>query len=297
MLGRRSLWKQAFIGLKFGTSFRDAKHRLQNVLFKWFSIFRLPSKELIEITDLCKTYDGGLTYSVKNVNLKIEKGELLVLLGSSGCGKSTTMKMINRLIDPSSGKIKVDGEDNQKIDPVKLRRRIGYVFQKIGLIPHMTIEENVYLVPQLLGWTKDKLTARAHELLEMVDLPPKQFASRLPEELSGGQQQRVGVARALVANPDYLLMDEPFGALDAVTRDSLQKEVLELKQKLGKTIVFVTHDLFEALLLGDRIAVMNAGEIHQCGAPDELLSNPQTDFVRELFARPARQLAQFQHLI
>lgn len=252
---------------------------------------------MIKISNLNKTYDGGQTYSVKELNMTIEKGELLVLLGSSGCGKSTTMKMINRLIEPSSGTIEVDGVDNLEYDPIELRRKIGYVFQKIGLFPHMTIMENVGIVPKLLGWEDEKIHDRSVELLEMVELPVDQYGERFPEELSGGQQQRVGVARAFAANPDYILMDEPFGALDAVTRDSLQKEVIELKSELGKTIIFVTHDLFEALLLGDRIAVMDAGKLHQLGSPEELLSKPATSFVRELFAKPAQQLSQFKDIM
>lgn len=252
--------------------------------------------QLIKIKNLKKSFDGGDTYSVNDLNLEIKKGELLVLLGSSGCGKSTTMKMINRLIEPTSGEIEIDGTNNTKFDKVALRRKIGYVFQKIGLFPHMTIEENVCIVPKMLNWPKDKMLSRAKDLLDLVELPLETYGNRLPQELSGGQQQRVGVARALAADPDYLLMDEPFGALDAVTRDSLQKEVLELKSELGKTIIFVTHDLFEALLLGDRIAVMDKGVLQQCGSPEELINQPQTDFVKELFLRPARQLSQFKEV-
>lgn len=251
-------------------------------------------KPLIKIENLKKSFDGGQTFSVNNLSLEIKKGELLVLLGSSGCGKSTTMRMINRLIEPTSGLIEIDGVANTTLDKVELRRKIGYVFQKIGLFPHMTIEENVCVVPKLLKWSKEKTLARAKELLDLVELPLNQYGNRLPQELSGGQQQRVGVARALAGDPDYLLMDEPFGALDAVTRDSLQKEVMELKAEIGKTIIFVTHDLFEALLLGDRIAVMDKGLLQQCDTPDKLISEPETDFVKELFLRPARQLSKFK---
>ncbi|MGD9682943.1 MAG: ABC transporter ATP-binding protein [Candidatus Obscuribacterales bacterium] len=251
---------------------------------------------MIIIEDLSKSWDEGKTFSVNRLSLTVKKGEILVLLGSSGCGKSTTLKMINRLIDKTSGKIEVDGMDNQSIDIIALRRKIGYVFQKIGLFPHLSIVENVCIVPKLLGWDREKRLERARTLLDLVDLPMQTFGERLPRELSGGQQQRVGVARALAADPDYLLMDEPFGALDAVTRDSLQEEVLDLKHKLGKTIVFVTHDLFEALNLGDRIAVLHQGELQQCGPPGELVSNPATGFVKELFARPAKQLLQFKEV-
>lgn len=251
---------------------------------------------MIKITNLSKSFDGGKTYSVKALDLEVKKGELLVLLGSSGCGKSTTMKMINRLIEPTEGTIEIDGTVNTELNKVELRRNIGYVFQKIGLFPHMTIEENVCIVPKMLKWSKERMQERAEELLSLVELPLEQYGNRLPQELSGGQQQRVGVARALAVDPDYLLMDEPFGALDAVTRDSLQKEVLQLKEELGKTIIFVTHDLFEALLLGDRIAVMDGGILQQCGAPEELLNTPKTNFVKELFLRPARQLSQFKEI-
>lgn len=249
---------------------------------------------MIKIKQLNKSWDSGKTYSVKDLDLDIKKGELLVLLGSSGCGKSTTLKMINRLIEPTSGVIEVDGVANTEIDSVALKRKIGYVFQKIGLFPHMTIEENVCLVPKLLGWDKERMLTRAKELMELVELPLEEYGNRLPDELSGGQQQRIGVARALAADPDYLLMDEPFGALDAVTRDSLQKEVIDLKSEIGKTIIFVTHDLFEALLLGDRIAVMDKGILQQCGSPEELINSPETEFVKELFLRPAKQLSQFK---
>ena len=205
--------------------------------------------------------------------------------------------MINRLIEPSGGTIEVDGHDVLALDSVALRRSIGYVFQGIGLFPHMTIAQNVEIVPRLLRWPADRLRARSRELLELVGLAPDEYADRLPIELSGGQQQRVGVARALAADPSYLLMDEPFGALDAVTRDLLQQELVVLKKSLKKTIVFVTHDIFEALTLGDRIAILHAGHLEQVGTCEEVLSTPATPFVRELFARPARQLAAFRDML
>jgi osmoprotectant transport system ATP-binding protein len=231
---------------------------------------------------------------VRGLNLTVGDGETLVLLGSSGCGKTTTLKMINRLVDPSEGRVEIDGQDTATMDTVALRRAMGYVFQGIGLLPHMTVEENVAVVLRLLGASRTRRRARARELLELVELDPDAYHDRYPGELSGGQQQRVGVARALAADPAYLLMDEPFGALDAVTRDGLQQEVLRLKQRLGKTIVFVTHDMFEALTLADRIAVMHEGRLEQVGAAREILSAPATAFVRTLFERPAAQLAAYR---
>ncbi len=244
-----------------------------------------------------KSFDEGRTWSVDGVDLEIRDGETFILLGSSGCGKSTTLRMINRLVDPSEGRVEVGGKDVRSQDPVELRRRIGYVIQRIGLFPHMTIEENVAVVLRLQGEAKPRRLARARELLEMVHLPPDQYARRLPDELSGGQQQRVGVARALAADPDYLLMDEPFGALDAITRDLLQKEILQIQRTVRKTIVFVTHDLFEAFLLGDRVAVMDRGKVEQVGTPSELLAKPATPFVESLFAKPVEQLELFRGLL
>ena len=251
---------------------------------------------MIELTNVHKSFDSGGTFAVKDVTMTINEGEFFVLLGSSGCGKSTTLKMINRLIEPTSGKIVVDGLDVMEQDPIELRRNIGYVFQQIGLFPHMTIGDNVAIVPKLTGAPMQKRQERAFELLELVNLKPAEYAHRYPDELSGGQQQRVGVARALAADPSYLLMDEPFGALDALTREVLQQEILQLKERTGKTFAFVTHDLFEALLLADRIAVMHGGEIQQIGTPQELVNSPATNFVSELFSRPAAQLRSFEEL-
>ncbi len=252
---------------------------------------------MITIRNVSKSFDGGQRYALRDISLEVQEGETLVLLGSSGCGKTTLLRLINRLIDPTGGTIEVGGIDIATQDPVTLRRRIGYVFQGIGLFPHLNIGENVAIVPRLLGWPRDRRRARAEELLHLVDLDPATYAARFPEELSGGQQQRVGVARALAANPDYLLMDEPFGALDALTRDSLQQSMASLKQRLQKTIVFVTHDIFEALILGDRIAVLHAGELQQVGPKEEILRHPTTDFVRELFAKPAQQLAAYGDML
>ena len=252
---------------------------------------------MIRLTNVSKSFDKGNSYAVKDLSLQVEQGETLVLLGSSGCGKTTTLKMINRLMEPNAGTIEVGGEDITKQDPIELRRRIGYVFQGIGLFPHMTVEQNVELVPRILGWSIKRRKERAHELLQLVGLPPEEFASRFPDELSGGQQQRVGVARALATDPAYLLMDEPFGALDALSREALQQELLALKEQLKKIIVFVTHDIFEALLLGDRIAILHQGKLEQIGTEKEILSAPATPFVRDLFAKPARQLANFQGIV
>ncbi len=252
---------------------------------------------MIKLTKVSKSFDDGRSHAVMNLSLLVNAGETLVLLGSSGCGKTTTLKMINRLIEPTDGSIEVGGKDIRSLDPVKLRRRIGYVFQGIGLFPHMTVRQNVELVPRLAGELTRKRKATAHELLELVGLSPKEFAGRFPEELSGGQQQRVGVARALAANPEYLLMDEPFGALDALSRESLQQEMLRLKERLEKTIVFVTHDIFEALLLGDRIAILHEGRLEQVGTKKEILSSPATPFVKALLSKPARQLADFRGIM
>lgn len=248
---------------------------------------------MIIIKHVSKSFDNGKHFAINDVSIRVHEGETLVLLGSSGCGKTTLLKLINRLLEPTSGTIELDGEDIANNDPVSLRRKIGYVFQEIGLFPHMTVEENVSIVPRLLGWPVEKRRERARMLLETVGLDPKVYAGRFPEELSGGQQQRVGVGRALAADPGYLLMDEPFGALDALTRDTLQQELLSLKEQLKKTIIFVTHDIFEALTLGDRIAVLHAGRLEQIGTRDEILQKPSTDFVRELFAKPAQQLAAY----
>jgi osmoprotectant transport system ATP-binding protein len=241
-----------------------------------------------------KSFDGGETYAVDGISLTVAEGETLVLLGSSGCGKTTTLKMVNRLVDLSAGKITVDERDIMQQDVIELRRSIGYVFQGIGLLPHLTVVENVGTVLRLLGKSRRERRQRASELLEMVDLPPADYADQFPDQLSGGQQQRVGVARALAADPSYLLMDEPFGALDALTRDMLQQELLSLKSRIRKTIIFVTHDIFEALTLADRIAAMHAGRIEQVGTPEEILGHPATDFVRDLFGKPAQQLKLFQ---
>ena len=244
---------------------------------------------MISLEHVSKTYAGSVE-AVCDLCMEIREGETVVLLGSSGCGKTTTLKMINRLIDPTEGTIKVDGRSIMDRDITELRRSIGYVFQGIGLFPHLSIADNIGVVPRLLGWDAAKRRKRVFDLMEMVKLPPQEYADQYPCQLSGGQQQRVGVARALAADPDYLLMDEPFGSLDALTRDVLQQELLSLQAEISKTIIFVTHDIFEALTLADRIAVMHEGKLHQLGTQDEILTNPATDFVRDLFGKPAKQL-------
>lgn len=252
---------------------------------------------MISFSNVDKTFDGGATYAVHHLSLTVEAGETMVLLGSSGCGKTTTLKMVNRLVEPDAGTIKVGSRDILDINLLQLRRSIGYVFQGIGLFPHMTIEQNVSIILKLIGVPIAERRQKAAQLLELVELDPADCAHRYPRHLSGGQQQRVGVARALATDPDYLLMDEPFGALDALTRDALQQEVLRLKQQLHKTILFVTHDIFEALALADRIAVMHEGKIHQVGTPQEIVRKPATDFVKDLFGRPRDQLTAFsEHL-
>ncbi|GAF40306.1 ABC-type proline glycine betaine transport system, ATPase component [Agrilactobacillus composti DSM 18527 = JCM 14202] len=230
--------------------------------------------------DVAKIYKGG-NVAVEHINLTIHKGDFVCLIGTSGSGKTTTMRMINRMLEPTSGEILFNGEDIHTSDPVTLRRHIGYVIQNIGLMPHMTIYENITLVPKLLKWPDDKRREKAEELIKLVELP-KEFLDRYPSELSGGQQQRVGVIRALAANQDLILMDEPFGALDPITRESLQELVKNLQEKLGKTVVFVTHDMDEALKLATKIVVMDGGHIIQDASPEEILRHPANQFVEEL---------------
>ncbi|WP_027410414.1 ABC transporter ATP-binding protein [Anoxybacteroides tepidamans] len=234
---------------------------------------------MIRFENVQKRYDDGFV-AVKNMNLEIKKGELVTLIGPSGCGKTTTMRMINRLTEPTSGKIYIDGEDISAIDPVELRRNIGYVIQQIGLFPHMTIEQNIVLVPKLKKWEPAMYEKRVNELLELVGLDPFTFKQRYPSELSGGQQQRVGVIRALAAEPDIILMDEPFSALDPISREQLQDDIMRLQEEVQKTIVFVTHDMDEALKIANRIAIMREGEIVQFDTPDRILRHPADDFVR-----------------
>lgn len=221
------------------------------------------------------------TVAVDSVDFEIRQGEFFVMIGPSGCGKTTTLKMINRLIPLSDGTLYINGKKISEYDIHELRWNIGYVLQQIALFPHMTIEENIAIVPELKKWGKDKIQKRVHELLEMVGLDPAVYASRKPSELSGGQQQRIGVIRALAADPEIILMDEPFSALDPISREKLQDDMLDLKDNLKKTTVFVTHDMQEALKLADRICIMREGKIVQIGTPHEIVANPANDFVRE----------------
>ncbi len=234
---------------------------------------------MIRLDGVSKKYEDG-TVAVHELDLDVPEGETVVLIGPSGCGKSTTLKMVNRLIEPTSGRILLQGEDVTHVDPVKLRRRMGYVIQQTGLFPHQTIAANVATVPKLLGWDRKRVDARVLELLELVGLEPNRFAKRYPHQLSGGQRQRVGVARALAADPPVLLMDEPFGAVDPIVRERLQGEFIRLQREVRKTVLFVTHDLDEAVRMGDRIAVFSeGGHLEQYDAPSRLLGSPATDFV------------------
>ncbi|MEU4130657.1 ABC transporter ATP-binding protein [Streptomyces wuyuanensis] len=235
---------------------------------------------MIRFEHVTKRYPDGTT-AVDDLSFEVAAGELVTLVGPSGCGKTTTMKMVNRLIEPSGGRIFLDGEDISTVDPVQLRRRIGYVIQQVGLFPHKTVLENTATVPHLLGWKRARGRERAAELLDLVGLDPRVYGDRYPEQLSGGQRQRVGVARALAADPPVLLMDEPFGAVDPVVRERLQSEFLKLQAAVRKTVLFVTHDIEEAVRLGDRIAVYGQGRIEQFGAPAAVLGAPATPSVAD----------------
>lgn len=242
----------------------------------------------IQLTDVSKIYPKQSIAAVESFSMDVRPGELVMFVGPSGCGKTTTMKMINRIIEPSSGSIQIDGREVLSLDPNELRRHIGYVIQQIGLFPHMTIAENISVVPKLLGWSKQKISSRVDELLSVVQLDPGTFASRYPKQLSGGQQQRVGVARALAADPPVMLMDEPFGATDPITREKLQQEFLRLQDTIGKTIIFVTHDFDEAVRLGDRIAVLSdRSHIEQFDTPAAILSAPANEYVASFIGHGA----------
>ncbi|NIF16393.1 ABC transporter ATP-binding protein [Pantoea sp. Cy-639] len=236
---------------------------------------------MIELKNLSKTFNvnGKDVKAVDAVSLTVNEGEICVFLGPSGCGKSTTLKMINRLITPTSGQVFINGEDTTELDEVTLRRHIGYVIQQIGLFPNMTIEENITVVPRLLGWDKQRCHDRARELMSMIKLEPKQYLQRYPRELSGGQQQRIGVIRALAADAPVLLMDEPFGAVDPINREMIQNEFFEMQRALNKTVIMVSHDIDEAIKLGDKIAIFRAGKLLQLDHPDTLLAHPVDDFV------------------
>ena len=244
---------------------------------------------MIELERLSRRY--GAILAVEDLSLQVARGELLVLLGGSGSGKTTTLKMVNRLIEPTGGRVRIAGRDTRELPAHVLRRGIGYSFQQVGLFPHLSVARNVAITPQLLGWSAPRIAARVDELLELVELEPSAFRDRRPDQLSGGEQQRVGLARALAAEPEVVLLDEPFGALDPLTRDRLQGWFGALRRRLGFTAIFVTHDMVEALVLGDRIAVLNQGRLEQVGTPAELLNAPASAYVAELMATPRRQAA------
>ena len=235
---------------------------------------------MIEFRGVSKTYPGSDRPVVDDLSFEILEGEICVLVGPSGCGKTTTMRMVNRLIEPTEGEILIGGEPNTRMSGTQLRRKIGYAIQQIGLFPHRTIAENIATVPSLLGWDKQRTRGRVDELLELVGLDPDEYRDRYPAELSGGQQQRVGVARAMAADPPIMLMDEPFGAVDPITRERLQDEFLNIQQDIKKTIVFVTHDIDEAIKIGDKIAILKQGGLlAQYDAPENILSDPNSEFV------------------
>jgi osmoprotectant transport system ATP-binding protein len=250
---------------------------------------------MITFNGVSKVYErqGERVKAVDNVNMTIEQGEICVFIGPSGCGKTTLLRMVNRLVPITDGTIEVGGTEINSLDPINLRRSIGYVIQQNGLFPNMTIEENINVVPKMLGWDGQKMKSRYTELMEMMGLDPEEFRKRFPWELSGGQQQRIEVARAMAADPPVMLMDEPFGALDPVIRDHLQNEFLRLQKKIKKTILFVSHDIDEAIRLGDKIAIFNRGQLMQFGTPDDILSNPRNQFVRDFIGsdREIKRLA------
>ena len=243
---------------------------------------------MIVFKNITKKFSENLV--VSNVSFQVKKGETLVLVGKSGSGKTTLLKMINRLIDPTSGVIEIDGKNILDRDIVELRHKIGYAIQDIGLFNHMSVTQNIGIVLKLLKWDKKKIEGRVNELLSLVCLSPEEFRNKWPENLSGGQKQRVGVARALAQDPPIILMDEPFGALDPITREQLQNEFLELESNICKTVLFVTHDIFEAIKMADRIAIINKGKIEQIGTSSEILSAPKTSFVEEFLGKHRFQL-------
>jgi len=236
----------------------------------------------IEYQNLCKQFKGSLSLAVDHVNARIEEGEFITILGTSGCGKTTLLKMTNRLYEPTGGRILLFGKNCADLDPVKIRREMGYVIQQVGLFPHMTVEDNISVIPRILKWKKDRIDERVTELLELVNLSPSEYRKRYPAQLSGGQQQRVGLARALSTDPKIMLLDEPFGAVDAITRLNLQKELKHIHQGTRKTFLLVTHDINEAFKLGDRVMIINEGKLIQFAHPSEILEKPADSFVREL---------------
>ncbi|ALS21843.1 betaine/proline/choline family ABC transporter ATP-binding protein [Paenibacillus naphthalenovorans] len=251
---------------------------------------------MIRFEKVRKVYEDGFV-ALKNINLEFKEGELTVLIGPSGCGKTTLMKLINRLNHPSQGKVLIRNKDISGIDPIQLRRSIGYVIQSIGLFPHMTIAANVGVVPRLLHWDKDRIDQRVDELLRLVHLDPDTYRNRYPAELSGGQQQRIGIIRALAANPEIILLDEPFSALDPISREQLQDELIRLQQDFKHTIVFVTHDMDEALKIADTIVLMKEGEVVQTGRPEQILRHPADDFVRNFIGKKRLQTGTADQLL
>lgn len=252
---------------------------------------------IISFENVSKTYDGGRVTALDQVSLSVREGEFVAIVGPSGSGKTTLLRTVNRLIEPGEGTVRVEGENVRSLDPVTLRRRIGYVFQGIGLFPHMTVAENIGITPKLLGWDKARIAARVDELIELVRLDRALHRNRFPRELSGGERQRVGVARAIAASPHIVLMDEPFGALDPLTRDALGRDYRTLHDELGLTTVMITHDTLEAVLLADRIAVMRGGRIVAEGTPQALMGSGQDDYVRAMMAMPRRQAERLGALI
>jgi osmoprotectant transport system ATP-binding protein len=250
---------------------------------------------MIELDGLSKHYDGRAV--VDGLSLRVAEGELLVLCGGSGSGKTTTLEMVNRLVEPSAGCVRIRGRDTRELPSFELRRRIGYCFQQVGLFPHLSVAENVGITPALLGWDAGRIRARVDALLEQVELEPAAYRERRPHELSGGQAQRIGLARALAAQPELMLLDEPFGALDPPTRDRLQQAFLRVQREHRLTVLFVTHDMVEALLLADRIAVLDRGRLVQVGTPVELLQRPADARVSELLATPRRQALAVERLL
>ena len=238
---------------------------------------------MLSIKNLSKVYAGGKK-AVDNMTIDIESGDFIAFIGTSGSGKTTALRMINRMIESTEGEITIDGKNIKELNPVELRRSIGYVIQQIGLMPHMTVKENIVLVPKLLKWSQEKKDEKAKEFIRLVDLP-EEYLDRYPSELSGGQQQRIGVVRALAAEQDIILMDEPFGALDPITRDTLQDLVKKLQQQLGKTFIFVTHDMDEAIKLADKICIMTNGQVVQYDTPDNILRSPANDFVKDFIGQ------------
>lgn len=235
-----------------------------------------------EFINVSKRFPNATYDALNKIDLSINEGELITILGTSGCGKTTLLKMVNRIFEPDSGEIRLFGSNIKEMNPITLRRGIGYVIQQVGLFPHMTIYNNIATVPKILGWDKKRIEERVEELLKLVNLDSKEFKQRYPSQLSGGQQQRVGLARALAADPALMLFDEPFGAIDAINRENLQDELLRIHDESKKTFLFVTHDINEAFKLGTRVLIMDKGSIKQFGTPKEILSNPADDFVAAL---------------